>query len=186
MEDNQIVDLYWRRDEDAIQETGRKYTQFCFGIAWNILFNKEDSEECVNDTWFAAWKYIPPQRPVYFSAFLGKITRGFAIDCLRKKSAAKRVTMHIVDITEELENLNHTLVYTLDSHMEEKELVNIINGFLHNLAVRDRDIFIRRYWYADSIRDIAERHNYSISKIKSNLFRTRKKLLRILEEWNEG
>lgn len=78
MEDNQIVDLYWCRDEDAIQETGRKYTQFCFGIAWNILFNKEDSEECVNDTWLAAWKYIPPQRPVYFSAFLGKITRGFA------------------------------------------------------------------------------------------------------------
>lgn len=156
MEDNQIVDVYWRRDEDAIQETGRKYTQFCFGIAWNILFNKEDSEECVNDTWFAAWKYIPPQRPVYFSAFLRKITPGFAIDCLRKKSAAKRVTTHIVDITEEF------------------------------LAVRDRDIFIRRYWYADSIRAIAERHDFSISKIKSNLFRTRKKLLRILEEWNEG
>lgn len=70
MEDNQIVDLYWCRDEDAIQETGRKYTQFCFGIAWNILFNKEDSEECVNDTWLAAWKYIPPQKTCVFFSIL--------------------------------------------------------------------------------------------------------------------
>ena len=105
MEDNYIIDLFWSRDENAIQLVDKKYRSTCYSIAWKILMNREDSEECVNDTWFAAWRYIPPKRPPKLVAFLGKITRGFAIDMLRKKHAAKRMDMHIVDITEEVESL---------------------------------------------------------------------------------
>lgn len=84
MEDNYIIDLFWSRDENAIQLVDKKYRSTCYSIAWKILMNREDSEECVNDTWFAAWRYIPPKRPPRLVAFLGKITRGFAIDMLRK------------------------------------------------------------------------------------------------------
>ena len=106
MEDTYIIDLFWRRDENAIQLVDKKYNSTCYSIAWKILMNREDSEECVNDTWFAAWRYIPPKRPPKLVAFLGKITRGFAIDMLRKKHAAKRMDMHIANITEEVESLN--------------------------------------------------------------------------------
>ena len=89
MEDAKIVELFWERKECAIQAASDKYNSFCFRIAYKILYSREDSEECVNDTWFAAWRYIPPKKPSVLSAFLGRITRGFAIDCLRKKSAEK-------------------------------------------------------------------------------------------------
>ena len=105
--------------------------------------NREDSEECVNDTWFAAWRYIPPQRPPKLVAFLGKITRGFAIDMLRKKHAAKRMDMHIANITEEVESLNTARTHILDEHMETEELIEIINRFLGGLSDRDRDILSR-------------------------------------------
>lgn len=180
MEDEQIIELFWNRDEMAIKEVEQKYSHFCFHIAWKILFNKEDSEECVNDTWFAAWKYIPPKRPAILSSFLGRITRNFAIDNLRRKYAAKRLDFHMAntvnDITQEVEALNQQILYSLDKHIEEKELVHLINIFLRGLKEKDRDIFIRRYWHMDSIEDIANRHKESESSIKSNLFRTRNKL----------
>ena len=89
MEDVDIIDLFWVRDEKGIELVDKKYHSVCYSIAWRILTNREDSEECVNDTWFAAWRYIPPQRPPKLVAFLGKITRGFAIDMLRKKTCSK-------------------------------------------------------------------------------------------------
>ena len=113
MEDTYIIDLFWRRDENAIQLVDKKYNSTCYSIAWKILMNREDSEECVNDTWFAAWRYIPPKRPPKLVAFLGKITRGFAIDMLRKKHAAKRTDMHIADITEDVESLNIAIMHNL-------------------------------------------------------------------------
>jgi len=186
MEDIQIIDLFLERNKTAIHEASKKYTHFCFGIAWNILSNKEDSEECVNDTWFATWKCIPPKKPAVLSSFLGKITRGFAIDCLRKKYAAKRMDKHMEDIAGELENLDGTLSYTLDEYMEEKELIQIINKFLQGLSETDRDIFIRRYWYMDSIKDIAKRHGISLSGAKSKLFRCRNKLQNKIEDEAAG
>lgn len=90
MKDTEIIDLFWKRDESAIQELKNKYFGYCYKIAWNLLENHEDTEECLNDTWFAAWRRMPPHRPTVLSAFVGKITRGFAIDSFRKKHAAKR------------------------------------------------------------------------------------------------
>ena len=143
MDDAQIINLYFARNENAIVETKNKYQNMCYIVAYNILYSREDSEECVNDTWFAAWRYIPPQRPPKLVAFLGKITRGFAIDMLRKKHAAKRMDMHIANITEEVESLNTARTHILDEHMEAEELIEIINRFLGGLSDRDRDILSR-------------------------------------------
>ena len=182
MDDAQIINLYFARDENAIIETKNKYQNMCYRIAQNILYNREDSEECVNDTWFAAWRYIPPQRPPKLVAFLGKITRGFAIDMLRKKHAAKRMDMHIANITEEVESLNTARTHILDEHMEAEKLIEIINRFLGGLSDRDRDIFVQRYWVMESIKNIAARHKMSEGAIKQNLLRNKRKLKKILEK----
>ena len=181
MEDKKIIDLFWQRNELAIAEVDKKYSKYCFKIAWNILSNFEDSEECVNDTWFSAWKRIPPTRPSILSAFLGKITRDFAIDCFRKKKAAKCIDTHMVDIEGEVEKLNLFLADGPEKHLEMKGIVVCINCFLKALLMEERDIFVRRYWYLDSIDNIAIRHKCSESRIKSKLFRIRKKLLKKLE-----
>lgn len=181
MEDIQIVTLFWNRDESAIKEVDLKYHNLCYGIAWNLLSNNEDSEECVNDTWFATWKYIPPKRPLKLPPFLGKITRGFAVDMLRKKYAAKRTDMHVVDVVNEVSGLNTTVVRSLDEHMEMQELVKIINDFLVDLSAKDRDIFIQRYWLMYPLKEIAIRHKTSAGAIKQNLFRSRNRLQKVLE-----
>lgn len=179
MEDAAIIELFWHRDETAIQELSNKYSGYCYKIAWNLLKNHEDAEECLNDTWFAAWSYMPPKRPAVLSAFIGRITRGLAIDCFRKKQAAKRVDGHIADVCGEMDELSFS--YTVDEGLAEKELVKTIENFLRKLPDADRDIFIRRYWYLDSIKDIAKRHGVSQGCIKTSLCRNRKKLYRILK-----
>lgn len=152
MEDAKIVELFWERKECAIQAASDKYNSFCFRIAYKILYSREDSEECVNDTWFAAWRYIPPKKPSVLSAFLGRITRGFAIDCLRKKSAAKRIDQHMIPITEEVESLNQAMACAME---KEDDLTELFNDFLRSLKPKDRDIFVRRYWYMDSLKEIS-------------------------------
>src|SRR5699024_9537064 len=149
MEDWKIIELYWARKEEALRVTEIKYGKFCFGIAWNILYNREDSEECVNDTWLAAWNSIPPKRSSFFSYFLGRLTRYFAIDCFRKKSAGKRVDRHMADIVGELEKIETTVADLPEDSVMKKDLIKIINQFLDTLKFQDRDIFIRRYWYMD-------------------------------------
>lgn len=180
MNDVAIVDLFWRRDEAAIKEVNEKYHPFCFSVAWKILANREDSEECVNDTWFAAWKYIPPQRPSKLAAFLGKITRGLAVDMLRKKYAAKRMDMHMVNIVREVDAINSAVVHNLEEHMEAEELLGIISHFLDGLSLKDRDIFVQRYWAMEPVKSIAGRHGMSEGAVKQNLLRNRKKLKKIL------
>lgn len=180
MEDVQIIELFFRREETAIGELSAKYQPYCYKIAWNILNNKEDSEECVNDTWLSVWSAIPPSRPSMLVAFVGKITRGHAIDCLRRKHAAKRMDMHITYIEQETEAIDKLISHSLDDAMAEKELIRIINEFLRSLPEEDRDIFLRRYWYMDKEEDIARRHGKSRNGIKMNLYRTRKKLYRVL------
>ncbi|EET61485.1 RNA polymerase sigma factor, sigma-70 family [Marvinbryantia formatexigens DSM 14469] len=181
MDDRDIIALFWNRDESAISAVSEKYNHYCWQIAWNIVGSREDSEECVNDTWLSAWTYMPPKRPAILSAFLGKITRGLAIDCLRRKYAAKRMDMHIADVAGEVETLADVAVSTLDEYMEKQELVQLLNTFLKSLPEIDRDIFIRRYWYMDGLKDIAKRHGCSVSKVKSNLFRNRRRLKKYLE-----
>lgn len=180
MEDAEIIDLFWRREENAVTELSNKYSGYCYKIAWNLLENHEDAEECLNDTWFAAWTYMPPKRPAVLSAFVGKITRGFAIDSFRKKRAAKRPDSHRADLCGEMDELNFT--YTVEDQMAEKELVRTIEDFLRKLSAADRDIFIRRYWYLDPIRDIAKRHGVTEGCVKTNLCRNRKKLYRLLRQ----
>ena len=124
MKDTEIIDLFWKRDESAIQELKSKYFGYCYKIAWNLLENREDTEECLNDTWFAAWRRMPPHRPDVLSAFVGKITRGFAIDSFRKRHAAKRGVPHGDDVCGETEGLNFS--YTVDEQMAEKDLVRVI------------------------------------------------------------
>lgn len=182
MEDTKIISMFWNRDEKAIQETDRKYHHFCYKIAWRLLMNNEDSEECVNDTWFAAWNHIPPHRPAFLSAFLGKITRGFAINRIRKSNAGKRVDTHIIAIKDEVLELNHAAARCLDEHIEAEELVRIINHFLETLSERDRDIFVSRYWSMRSIREITVRHKMTEGAVKQNLLRNRRKLQKILEK----
>lgn len=180
MEDTEIIDLFWQRSEQAIAELSGKYSGYCFKIAWNLLENREDVEECLNDTWFAAWSHIPPQRPSALSAFVGKITRGLAIDCFRRKHAAKRMDSHMADVWGEMDELSFS--YTLDEQMAERNLMETINAFLGNLSPKDRDIFVRRYWYFDSVKEIAKRHGTTGSAIKMNLHRNRKKLLKELRK----
>ncbi|MDO4324046.1 MAG: sigma-70 family RNA polymerase sigma factor [Lachnospiraceae bacterium] len=180
MNDAQIVKMFLERDEAAIRELENKYNGYCFKIAWNILNSREDAEECVNETWFHVWSCIPPKRPAFLQSFVGMITRGLAIDCLRKKYAAKRMDLHMADIEAETEKLNSITGKTLDCVMEEKEFYELLNRFLQSQSEEDRDIFLRRYWYMDRLEEIAKRHGKTVSSIKSNLYRSRKKLYRIL------
>ena len=183
MQDSAIVDLYWQRSDAAIAETDKKDGAYCHSVAFGILNDREDSEECVNDTWLSAWESIPPARPSILSAFLGRITRNHAIDRLRKKYAAKRMDLHLTslsDITDEVEALNRQLCVSLERQVEAKELIRLIDTFLEGLSERDRDLFMRRYWHMDSIAELAKRHGISESSVKSNLFRSRKKLRKAL------
>ena len=176
MEDTAIINLYFDRSEEAIQATAQKYGRYCFSIAWNVLYDKEDSDECVNDTWLATWNSIPPRKPTILSAFLGKITRNLAIDCFRRKKAAKRSTDHISELCKELEEMEDVTAYSLNDEIQRKEILEILEKFLDSLKKSDRDIFIRRYWYMDSISEISVRHGISESRVKSSLYRSRKKL----------
>lgn len=186
MEDEQIVDWFWDKKEDAIDAVSRKYGGYCHQIAWNILTNEEDCEECLNDTWLAAWSCIPPQRPRSLPAFLGKITRSLAIDRLRKKCAAKRADAHLISFSDEIGGLGDTLADLYEQKVRRQELQSLINRFLQRLSEADQDIFVRRYWYLDQIQAIALRHGVSQSKVKSSLHRSRKKLKRmLLEEFPE-
>ena len=188
MEDIEIIDLFLGRDENAIKELSAKYHAYCHRIALNFVGSIEDAEECVNDTWLAAWSYMPPKRPANLPAFVGRITRGFAIDCLRKKYAAKRADLHLVHIEQETGVLNSLLSDPLEEEITARELTHVINNFLRSLPEADRDIFLRRYWYLDREKEIAARHGRTVNGIKASLYRSRKKLYKRLqaEKWISG
>lgn len=150
MEDNKIIDLFWQRNEAAITETSAKYTSYCHTVAWNILFNNEDSEECVNDTWYTAWKRMPPKRPAILSSFLGRITRGFAIDKIRMKCAGKRVDSYVISLSDEVEKLNSKLTYTLDEQIEELELKISYRKFRISWESRMTSVLIPKHYIGQS------------------------------------
>lgn len=175
MNDPNIIKLYNDRDENAISETKKKYENYCYSIAYNILGNNEDTNEVLNDTYLAVWNAIPPENPHSFSSFIGRITRNIALNCHRAKSARKRKGT-VADIS--LSELDECIPYsrTVEAEIDEKDLTRILNEFLSNLSLKDRRVFVRRYWYFDKVSDIAKRYGYSESKVKMILFRTREKL----------
>ncbi len=181
MEDQQIVDLYWRRDESAVEETDKKYNHYLKKIAYNVLFDIEDSMESVNDTYLKAWHAIPPHKPEVLSTFLGKIARQVSIDLFRKRNSQKRQASEYTLSLSELEECVGTNS-TPEQHVELKALADAISTYLRTLSAQSRNIFICRYYYLDSIRDIAAYYSASQSKIKSNLFRSRNGLKAYLEK----
>lgn len=172
MQDKEIVELYWERDESAIRETQAKYERYLTKIAYNILSNMEDSLESVNDTYLAAWDSIPPHKPDMLATYLGKLTRRISIDIFRRRSRGKRqASEYALSITELADCV--TDGRTPEDEMETKLLAGAINAFLRTLPEDARNTFIGRYYFLDSLRDVANYCNMSESKAKSMLYRTR-------------
>ncbi|OAB44846.1 RNA polymerase sigma factor [Paenibacillus antarcticus] len=174
MDDRDIIQLYFARNETAVEETSKKYKNYCTQIARNILSNVEDSEECVNDTFLGAWEAIPPKSPEKLSSFLGRITRNIALNKYDYYKAKKRNK----EFDAILDELNDCVSSSdnVESQYEGEQMAESISIFLLNIKEDHRNIFLRRYWYADSMADVASRFAISESKTKSILFRTRKKL----------
>ena len=181
MEDKRIVDLYWQRNERAISETDAKYGKYLHSISYQILQNAEDTEECVNDTYMDAWQTMPPHRPSILSTFLGKITRRISIDRWRKHCAEKRGGGEAALALDELEACVSG-TGDVESELERHELQRKLNAFLLKLPQLERQVFMCRYWYLDSISDIAKHFACSESMIKSMLYRTRNRLRTMLEK----
>lgn len=175
MDDNSILDLYWDRSETAISQTAVKYGSYCFQIAYNILTNREDAEESVNDTYLAAWNSIPPRRPSALGAFLGKLTRHLSIDRWRIRSAQKRGGGEIVLALEELADCADSEQNVENAYLR-KEMCRCFNYFLDDLPETERNVFLCRYWYMDSIRQIGDYFGFTESKVNAMLHRTRAKL----------
>lgn len=173
MEDTKILDLYWARNELAIEETAKAYGSSLYGLSNKILQNQEDSEENVSDTYMRTWESIPPHRPKYFLAFLSKICRHLALDRLDWRKAAKR-NAEIVSLTQEMElcipDTSH------DRYQEAKAIGKALEAFLQTLPKETRLIFLRRYLYVDTVAEIAARYGLSESKVKMQLHRTRARL----------
>ena len=181
MDDAKIVQMYFDRDEQAIPATADKYGNYCTSIANNILGNHEDAEECLNDTYLNTWNAIPPHRPKMLSTFLGKIVRNLAFNRYKHNTAGKRGGGEISAVLDELagcvsgnEDTEQAYVY--------KELVVAINDFLGTLPTEKRNIFVCRYWYTDSISDIAARYNMTYAAVSMELNRLRTKLHNYLIE----
>lgn len=181
MEDTQIVALYWQRSEEALAETQAKYGNYCFSIAYNILADKEDAAETVNDAYMACWNAIPPHRPGNLAAFLGKITRRIAINRWQSGRAAKRGGGETELALEELAGCISSS-RDVEQEMEAEALSKRINAFVRSLPDTERRVFVCRYWYLKPIGDIAKQFGFSQSKVKSMLMRTRNKLRKVLEK----
>lgn len=175
MEDNQIVELYWQKNADAISETVSKYGAYCFAIAKNILRNTEDSEECVNDTWLHTWNAIPPQKPNVLRMFLAKITRNLAFNRFNARNAEKRGGGEIALVLDELgECLGGGA--DVEATYEAKELRQCIRCFVQALPEREGNVLVRRYFFAESVTDIAKRYGLRENNVMVILSRTRRKL----------
>lgn len=179
IDDLQIIELYFARNEHAIEETANKYGNLCFRVAKNLLFNNEDSEECVNDTYLTLWNKIPPIRPTNFTAFICRITRNLSLKKLELSNAMKRSADAIISLSE----IEATLPdYNIASGIEDEEIGKLISDFLWSEKELNRNVFLRKYWFFDSISDIAERYSLSENNVKSMLFRTRNRLREFLKK----
>lgn len=181
MDDSKIVQLYFDRSETAIAETDRKYGPYCHTIAYNILANNEDAQECVSDTYLTAWNAMPPRRPSILSTFLGKITRRLSIDRWRTRTAYKRGGGEIPLALDELSECVSG-GETPEQTLLRRQMALRFNQFLQSLPEVERCVFLSRYWYLDSVANIAEHFGFTESKVKSMLHRTRGKLRTCLQK----
>lgn len=181
MDDREIIDLYWNRDQKAIHYTTQKYEKYCYSIAYKILNNNEDSEECVNDTWKKTWDSIPPNKPNKFKLFLARITRNLAIDILRANLAQKRYGK---ESQLALEELSECICAGNDlcGELEAKELEKRIERFVNELPEREGNIFARRYFFNNSIKEISDGYGLTTHNVSVILQRTRNKLKNYLIE----
>lgn len=175
MEDSQIIELYWRKNADAISETSSKYGAYCYTIADNILHSIEDSEECVNDTWLHAWNAMPPQKPNVLRMFLAKITRSLSVNRFNARSAEKRGGGEINLVLDELADCLAGGT-NVEAEYEVKELEQCIRRFVRGLPERDGNVFVRRYFFTEPVAAIAKRYGLTESNVTVILSRTRKKL----------
>ena len=180
MDDNKIIELYWARDEQAVSESKLKYDNALIGISYNILSNHEDSEECVSDTYIRAWETIPPNKPFSLFAYLGRITRNISINLWHKKNAIKRNAGGDLLLSELSECIPHS--ETTENIAEANELSRMISDWLYSLPADDRKLFIRRYWYGDSVDSLSKELSQSRSVVSGRLFRMRSKLRKVLEK----
>lgn len=181
MEDSKIVALYWQRREQAVEETARKYGQYCMQIALRILGNEEDARECVNDTWQAGWDSIPPNRPENLRTYLGKLTRRICMKRWRSMDTQKRgggeMALSLEELGDCIPDGRH-----IDEALAAKELVQTINAFLLESSVQERRVFVLRYWHGYAVKEIGKISGFSKSKVESMLHRMRGKLRERLRE----
>ena len=181
MDDESIIDLYWKRDEYAITATIVKYGAYCGSIAKNILQNNEDTEECISDTWLNTWNAIPPHRPPKLSAFLGKITRELSLNRYKARYTQKRGSGELVLALDELDEVIASTGASVEQAIEYQEVGKTISDFLRKQPDESTDVFIRRYFHLCPIKQISDEFSISESKVKSILFRTRNRLRLYLE-----
>ena len=181
MEDAKIVELYWQRSEDALPRTIEKYGAYCRAVAVNILENREDAEECVNDTWLGAWNSMPQNRPQHLAPYLARLTRWLSLNRLDERRRLRRgggeAALALEELSEVLDSRSDT-----EKTLEQKELCRAIDRFLGTLKTEPRRVFLARYWYMLPVGAIAARLGFSESKVKSMLLRTRRALLKALKE----
>lgn len=181
MEDGRIVELYLNKEEQALTESAQKYGRKLRGIAYGILRNFSDAEECENDTYLSAWNSIPPHEPRnYLFAFLGKITRNLSINLYNKHHTQKRYGQ-VVELTQEMEACIPS-PSDAPCMIEDDDLMEAINAFLSLLSKEERSVFVARYWYGDSVKEVAQRFVISESKTKSMLMRTRNKMRKYFQD----
>ena len=181
MEDLLIIQLYENRDEQAVTETGKKYGNYCFTISNNIVKNEADAQECVNDTYLKAWNNIPPEKPLRLGSFLGRIVRNLSLDLYRFNRRKKRGEDEFELLLSELEDCISSNL-TVEAEVDSNFVIGIINDWLLSQVSESRVLFVRRYWYADSIGELTTKFQMSESKVKSALFRMRKNLKVYLEK----
>ena len=180
MEDSQIISLYFKRDESAITETETKYGAFCHRIALNILSINADADECVNDTYLQAWNSIPPQKPDKFGAWLGKVVRNIAFNLWKKNHRQKRYA-GMEQLLNELDDCIPSPI-TVEREIEEQELTEVINTWLASLSQSNRILFVRRYWYGETVTMLAKERGISPASMAKRMYRLRKNLKYKLEK----
>ena len=179
MDDDSIIRLYWDRDQRAIEETAQKYGRYCGRIAGNILSSPEDREECVNDAYMAAWSSMPREWPRRLAAYLGRMTRNLAFSRYRRNTAGKRGGGETALV---LEELSQCVSESAESAFDRRELAEAVRAFVEGLPEGRRRVFVRRYWYADPVKDIARDQRMLPGTVSKTLERTRRQLRDYLTE----
>jgi len=181
MEDAEILDLYFARNEQAVVETDRKYGPYCFSLANSILNNEQDAEETVSDTYLKAWRTIPPKRPNILKMFLARITRNLAFSRWRSFTAQKRGGGEMELVLEELSGCI-AAHGSVEDHLNGRELAKAIRSFLNTLPAREQDIFLRRYFFVEESEAIARRYGMKTATVQRTLSRSREKLKKYLTQ----